>query len=59
VILMQDTPQNIEEANINVLLKEPWSEAEGARFWEGYEDFLDRTSTLSDDERTIAMEFYA
>lgn len=36
-----------------------WSEAEGRRFWSGYEEFLDRTSTVGDDERTICMEVLA
>jgi len=51
--------QDIEEANINTILRDPWSEPEGVEFWTGYEEFLDRISTVSDDERTIAMEFYA
>lgn len=36
-----------------------WSEAEGRQFWNGYEEFLDRIGTLSDDERTIAIEVLA
>jgi len=51
--------QSIEEANIDTLLHDPWSEAEGKEFWTGYEDFLDRTSTVSDDDLTIAMQVYA
>ena len=48
-----------EEANINTLLADPWNEAEGMQFWAGYEDFLDRISTISDDERTICIEVLA
>ena len=51
--------QDIEEANINTLLRDPWSEPEGFEFWTGYEAFLDRTSTVSDDDLTIAMQVYA
>ena len=51
--------QDIEEANINTLLRDPWSEPEGSGFWTGYEAFLDRTSTVSDDDLTIAMQVYA
>lgn len=36
-----------------------WSEAEGRRFWNGYEEFLDRTSMIGDDEKTICMEVLA
>ena len=54
---MQDI--DIEAENINTLLKDTWSESEGIEFWSGYEGFLDRISTVSDDERTVAMEFYA
>jgi hypothetical protein len=49
----------MEEANINTLLRDTWSEGEAAIFWTGYEDFLDRLSTVSDDERTIAMDVYS
>lgn len=49
----------IEEENINTLLRDTWSEGEAAIFWTGYEDFLDRLSTVSDEERTIAMEVYS
>lgn len=35
---------------------DPWTEAEGRRFWEGYEEFLRHTDSLQDDERTICME---
>lgn len=36
-----------------------WSPAEGRRFWDGYEDFLDRVCTVGDDEKTICMEVFA
>jgi len=32
---------------------------EGQDFWTGYEDFLDRTGGIGDDERTIAMQVLA
>ena len=41
------------------MTSDPWSEAEGRRFWSGYEEFLDRTSTVGDDEKTICMEVLA
>lgn len=43
--------------------KDPWSdnwnEKEGKRFWDGYDQYLDRISTVGDDERTIAMQVLA
>ena len=54
---MQDI--DIEAENINTLLQDTWSESEGIEFWTGYEAFLDRTSTVSDDDLTIAMQVYA
>lgn len=36
-----------------------WTEAEGRQYWTGYADFLDRISTVGDDERTVAMEVFA
>ena len=51
--------QSIEDANTITLLQEPWSEEEGKQFWTGYEDFLDRISTVSDDERTVAIQVLA
>jgi hypothetical protein len=38
---------------------DPWTPAEGRRFWEGYEEFLTHTGTLADDERTVVMEVLA
>lgn len=40
-------------------MRHNWTKEEGAEFWHGYENFLDRTSTVGDDERTIAMEVLA
>ena len=54
---MQDI--DIEAENINTLLQDTWRTEEAESFWNGYEAFLDRTSTVSDDDLTIAMQVYA
>lgn len=40
-------------------MRHNWTKAEGAEFWHGYDNFLDRIGELADDERTIAMEVLA
>lgn len=40
-------------------MRHNWTEEEGIEFWTGYENFLDRISTVGDDERTIAMQVFA
>lgn len=49
----------LTEARVSDPWSDPWTAAEGRRFWDGYEEFLDRVSTVGDDEKTICMEVLA